>query len=340
MSTSNKAAVLKEAKAQITVEQRPIPTPQAGEILVKNSALATNPVDFKIQDYGFFVTEYPNVLGSDVAGTVEAVGSGVKHFKKGDRVAGFAGVIRTNNIDDGAFQQYCILREHCAAKLPQGMSFEEGATLPMSVATAGGGLWTKLNVPKPDQGKQSGGFLVWGASSSVGACVVQMAAQLGFTVFAVCSPHNQEDVKKLGADVVFDYKNKDVVKNIIDRAESGQTPIKYAFDAISEHGSAPLCVEVLEGLKGGKLCLTLPYPQDAKKPENVEISNTGAFAIVEDMKDFGAWLFNEWLEGVLASGSYKIYPTIQRMEGGIEGVQNALNVHKKGVSGKKLVLPL
>ena len=340
MSNSNTAAVLKEAKAQITVEQRPIPNPKAGEILVKNAAVAINPVDWKIQDYAFFITKYPNILGSDVAGTVEAVGSDVQHFKKGDHVTGFAAVIKTNNIDDGAFQQYCLLKEHCAAKLPEGMSFEAGATLPLSVATAGVGMWTNLNVPKPEQGKQSGGFLVWGASSSVGACVVQMAAQLGYTVFAVCSPHNQEDVKKLGAHDVFDYKSKDVLKNIIARAESEKTPIKYAYDAISEHGSSPQCVEVLEGFGGGKLCLTLPYPQDAKKPDNVEIVNIAAFAIVEDAKDFGAWLFNEWLEGVLNNGSYKIYPTIQKMDGGIEGVQNAFNEHKKGVSGKKLVLPL
>ena len=338
--SSNTAAVLKEAKAQITVEKRPVPSPKSGEILVKTSALAINPVDWKIQDYGIFVTKYPNVLGSDVAGTVEAVGSDVQHFKKGDRVTGFTAVIKTNNIDDGAFQQYCILREHCAAKLPEKMTFEEGATLPLSVATAGVGMWTNLNLPKPDKGKQSGGFLVWGASSSVGAAAVQMAVQLGYAVFATCSPHNQEDVKKLGAQDVFDYRGKDVIKNIIARAESARTPIKYAYDAISEHGSAPQCAEVLEGFGGGKLCLTLPYPQDAKKPDNVETVEVSAFAIVDDVKEFSAWLFNEWLENVLANGSYKIYPTIQTLDGGIEGVQNAFNVHKKGVSAKKLVLPL
>lgn len=340
MSTSNKAAVLKESKAQITVEERPIPTPKAGEILVKSSALAINPVDWKIQASSYFITKYPNVLGSDVAGTVEAIGEGVQHFKKGDHVAGFAAVIQSNNIDEGAFQQYCILRQHCTAKLPDNLTFEEGATLPMQVATAGVGIWLKMDIPKPDQDKQSGGFLVWGGSSSVGACVVQIAAQLGYTVYATASPHNREDVKKLGASEVFDYKDKDVVKNIISHAESAKTPIKYVYDAISEHGSAPQCVAVLEGFGGGKLCLTLPYPDDGKKPESVEILNTGAFAIVETAKDFGAWLFNDWLEGVLKNGSHKIYPSIQKMEGGIDGVQEAFNLHKEGVSGKKLVLPV
>lgn len=340
MSTPDKAAVLKEAKAQITVQQRPIPTPKTGEILVKNSALATNPVDWKIQTNGYFITKYPTVLGSDASGTVEAVGSGVQRFKKGDRVTGFAAVIQTNDIDDGAFQEYCNLREHCTAKLPDGVSFEEGATLPMAIATAGVGIWTKLNIPKPDQGKQSGGFLVWGASSSVGAAAVHMAAQLGYTVYGVCSPQHYEAVKEIGVHDAFDYHDKDVVKQIIERAESVNAPIKYGYDVISEHGSAPQSAEVLRASGGGKLCLTLPWPEDAKKPDNVEVVNTGAFAIVEAAKDFGAWLFNDWLEDTLAKGSYKIYPTIQKIDGGIDSVQHALDVHKKGLSGKKLVLPL
>ena len=340
MSESNKAAVLKEAKAQITVQQRAIPSPKAREILVNVRAIATNPVDWKIQAYNFFVTNYPNVLGSDVAGEVVEAGSDVKHFKKGDHVTGYAAVIATNNIDDGAFQQYCVIREHCTAKLPQTLSFEEGATLPMAIATAGVGLWTKLNLPKPDQEKQNGGFLVWGGSSSVGAAVVQMAAQLGYTVFATCSPSNQEDVKKIGAHEIFDYHDKDVVKNIVGRAESTKTPIKYAYDAISAHGSPPQGAKILEGFGGGKLCLTLPWPEDAKKPDKVEVVNTSAFAVVEDMKDFSAWLFNDWLEGVLGDGSYKIYPTIQKMDGGVGGIQHALDVHKQGLSGKKLVVPL
>ena len=337
--SNNTAAVLKEAKAQITVEERPIPTPKTGELLVKNSAVAINPVDWKIQGGGFIITKYPNVLGSDVAGTVEAVGSGVEHFKEGDRVTGFAAVIGTNNSDDGAFQQYTILREHCAAKLPQGLSFEDGSTLPMSVATAGVGIWKSLGLPKPEQGKQNGGFLVWGASSSVGASIVQMAVHLGYTVFGVSSSHNHADVKKLGVADVFDYKTKGVVENIISRAESGRTPITLAYDAISEHGSPPQCAEILKGFGGGKLCLTLPWPQDAEKPDNVEVVNTQAFQIVEN-KELGAWLFNDWLENVLKDGSYKIYPTVELVEGGINGVQNAFELQKKGVSGKKVVVLL
>lgn len=60
-------------------------TPGPGEILIKNVAIASNPVDWKVQKWGFFVT-FPCTIGSDVAGTVEAVGDGVTRFKKGDKV--------------------------------------------------------------------------------------------------------------------------------------------------------------------------------------------------------------------------------------------------------------
>lgn len=337
---TNTAAVIKEAKARITVEDRPVPKPQASEILVKNHAVAINPVDWKIQDYCMFISQYPNVLGSDVSGIVEAVGSDVKHFKKGDRVAGYAQVISNNNIDHGAFQQYTLVYENNAAKLPSHTSFEEGALLPMAIATSGIGIFVCLEIPWPPSGKQSGGFLVWGASSAVGTAAVQIASSLGFTVFAVCSPHHHAYVKSLGASEVFDYNDSAVVKNVVSSAESAKHDIKYAFDAISENGTPPQAAAILDAFGGGKLVLTLPWPQDAEQPENVTVCNTGAFRIGTDQKEFGKWLFNDWLEKSLAEKSYKPSPAIERIEGGLNSVQKAFDQHKKGVSGKKLVIPL
>ena len=337
---ANSAAILKQAKARITVEERHVPKPQASEILVKNRAVAINPVDWKIQSSGHFISKYPTVLGSDICGTVEAVGSDVKHFEEGDRVSGFAAVIASSNIDEGAFQQYTILRENCATKIPEHLSYAEGATLPMAVATAGIGIWEKLGIAKPGESKQSGGFLVWGAASSVGSAMLQIAASLGFTVFATCSPHNHDEARKLGAAEVFDYNAADVARDIISRAESRKTPLKYAFDAVSVPSSIPQAAAILDGFGGGKLCQTLPLPEDPKLPKSVEIVTTSAFNVATSAQDVGRWLFNDWLEGVLQDKSYKISPTIEVVEGGIESVQKAFDMHKQGVSGKKLVLPL
>lgn len=82
---TNKAAFIPNKGETITVGDAKIPEPGAGEIVIKNSALAINPVDWKIQD-GYMPAPFPVILGEDVAGEVYAVGSGVTNFAKGDRV--------------------------------------------------------------------------------------------------------------------------------------------------------------------------------------------------------------------------------------------------------------
>lgn len=336
---SNQAAVLKEAKAQLTIEERPIPKPGAGELLVKNAAVATNPVDWKMQSSGYFIESYPTILGSDIAGTVEAVGSGVTHFEKGDRVTGFARVLASKNPEHGAFQQYTVVQECASTKLPDSMSFEEGSILPMSIATAGVGIFLSLDIPRPPT-KQQGGFLVWGASSSVGSAVVQIAKSLGYTVYAVCSPRHSAYVQKLGAHETFDYNDSSIVKNITKSLKASNQHVAVAYDAIAEHGSAPMCAEILSSFGGGKLCTTLPYPEDAKKHAGVDVVSTYAGRVTSDAQDFGRWLFNEWLEKALADKTYVPSPAIEKVEGGIPAVQKALDIHKKGLSGKKLVISL
>ena len=208
---TNQAAVLKEEKARLTVEEQPLPKPGPSDVVIKNHALATNPVDWKMQKFGRYIEKYPAILGSDVSGEVDAVGSDVKHFQKGDRVTGFADVILSKDPRNGGFQQYSVVKDCAVAKIPNSMSFEEGSILPMSVATSGVGIFLSMGIPRPPA-KQQGGFLVWGASSSVGTAAVQIAVSLGYTVFGVCSPRHSAMVKKLGAHETFDYNSSSVVK--------------------------------------------------------------------------------------------------------------------------------
>lgn len=199
-SKPNLAAVLETAKSRAVVKERPIPTPGPDELLVLNHAIAANPVDWKIQDYDFFVEKYPNVLGSDVCGVVVAVGDKVTHFKVGDRVAGFSAVIYNSDINHGAFQTYTILRELGTSKIPSKMSFEEGSVFPMGFATAAIALFVNLEIPRPPASlADASPLLVWGASSSVGSAAVQIAKALGMKVFGVASASNHDYVKSLGA---------------------------------------------------------------------------------------------------------------------------------------------
>lgn len=85
MSTQQ-ALFLEKPKGDFVVQSRDIPTPPAGEILIKIHATALNPVDWKIQKYAAFIKNYPAILGTDLAGEVETLGEGVTKFKKGDRM--------------------------------------------------------------------------------------------------------------------------------------------------------------------------------------------------------------------------------------------------------------
>ena len=333
---SNKAAVLNEPGARLVVEDRPIYQPGKDEILVKVHAISVAPVDWKMQDYGVFVEGYPLILGSDVAGTVEGVGQGVAHFQKGDRITGMADVLQSKDTRNGAFQQWCIVKPCAAAKIPKSMSFDEAAIIPMGLSTAAVGIFLNLDIPRPPA-KQQGAFLVWGASSSVGTCVVQLAKSLGYTVYGVNSPKHNEYVKSLGATHCFDYNDSDVVQQVSQALKAfGQQVV--AYDAISEHGSAPKTAEILESVGGGKICLTLGYPEDAKKADNVHTSVTYAMRVAADQQEFGRWLYNEWLEKALVDKTFVPSPSIQKIDGGIEAVQKALDTHKAGVSGVKLVI--
>ena len=130
------------------------------------------------------------------------------------------------------------------------------------------------------------------------------------------------------------------MKNITQSLKASNQQIVMAYDAVGEKGSSPMCAEIISSFGGGKLCTTLPYPEDATKPAGVEIVSPFAARVTSDAQDFGRWLFNEWLENALADKTYVPSPAVEKVEGGISAIQKALDIHKKGLSGKKLVVPL
>ena len=303
--------------------------------------VAANPVDWKIQDYGFAIKNYPTVLGSDCCGIVVAVGESVTKFKVRDRLTGFAGVIYNNDINHGAFQSYTILRDIATTKIPDSMSFEEGSIFPMAMATSLISFMVNLGLPKPSGSitAQESGLLIWGASSSVGTSALQLAKNLGFKVFATASPAHHKTLKSLGAFEVFDYHDSAVVERIVAAAKSTGTPITLGFDAVGEGKSYKQAAYVLGASsgRGGKLVLVLPPPEDFA-PDGIEISQTGAFKAFTEHADLGKWFFNDYLEKSLADGSILSAPQVEVVPGGIQTAQTALDKLKAGVSGKKLVI--
>ncbi|GAA5017846.1 NAD(P)-dependent alcohol dehydrogenase [Actinopolymorpha pittospori] len=134
------------------------------------------------------------VLGTEVAGTVDAVGSAVTRFAVGDAVYGFAA---------GSFAEYAVAREDRLAAKPSNLTFEQAAAVPVSGATA---LQALTDVGRLSQGQT---VLVLGASGGVGSYTVQIAKALGAEVTGVASTHKLDLVRSLGADHVLDYTRDD-----------------------------------------------------------------------------------------------------------------------------------
>lgn len=208
------------------------PAPADNEVLIRVRAASVNPLDWHYMRGTPYIMRTgtglrrPTVLrlGVDYAGTVEAVGKLVTHFKPGDDV--FGG--RT-----GAFAEYVTVRENGAVAMkPDNMTFEQAAAVGIAGVTALQGL--------RDRGKVQSGqrVLINGASGGVGTFAVQIAKSLGAHVTGVSSTRNVELVRSIGADTVIDYTKFDyttgeqrydvILDNVGNRALSGNRRVLKA----------------------------------------------------------------------------------------------------------------
>ena len=139
---ANRAAWLDGVGLKFRVASAEMPRIGPNEILVKNSAIAINPIDWKVRVHGWLIQKWPAVLGCDAAGTVVAVGSEVQSFKQGDRVMGHAVSLLSQEPKYGAFQHYVAIEAGKAAKLPETLSFQEAYILPLAIDESATGLFS------------------------------------------------------------------------------------------------------------------------------------------------------------------------------------------------------
>lgn len=337
MAPQNQAAWLDGKDKKLRVADSEYPRPGADDIVVRVHATAVNPIDWKIQDSGRFIKEWPMILGCDAAGEVVEVGSNVQRFKKGDRVTGHAISLATNDPTNGSFQLYVKLQAAKSAILPEKISYVHGSVLPLAVDTAAVGLFAKesLALPSPSLNPKSSGKIavVWGGSSSVGALAIQLAAASGTKTIAVASSRNHDFVKGLGADQAFDYKSGSVVRDVVKAVKDSGLEFAGVYDAISiQDQSLKYTVPILEQLGGGVLAVTLAPPQE--KPDSIK--PYGIFAI----NDMVHTLWENYVTKALEEGKLKAVPEPLVIGKGLESVQKGLDKNKAGVSAKKVVIDL
>ncbi|KAK6211489.1 zinc-binding dehydrogenase [Colletotrichum tabaci] len=370
--TANQAAWLTGKKVK-PLEVRPAPytPPGENEIVVRNRAVAINPVDWFKQEIGDFLYEwakYPMILGNDVAGEVFEVGPGdsAARFKVGDRVLGHAVGLdkRSNKTSEGAFQDYVVLRADLASPVPDFISFEQACVVPLGASTAASGLFAKdyLNLQRPRVDAKPTGetLLVWGGSTSVGCNAIQLAVCAGYEVIATASPHNFEYLKTLGAKEVFDYRSPTVVQDII-RSFQGQTSAG-AF-AIGANSLVP-CVNIVAASEGRKFVAQASVAGPGKPPtslvglasliwamtsESVTVTLKGKLSGVRTKfiwgsdlmaNEIGAAIYRDFLPDALAQGKFVPAPKTEVVGHGLGSIQKAFGISYNGVSAKKLVISL
>ncbi|KIL88722.1 hypothetical protein FAVG1_07970 [Fusarium avenaceum] len=340
MSSNNAAWLVAAKTSPLEVKEAPLTQPGDGHILVKNSAVAMNPVDLANQHVGIFIqaSQYPVILGEDVAGTVEAVGSGVTEFKAGDRVLGYATSLASKDNVNSAFQEYTVIRAECASKIPDDLSFEQAAVLPLSLATASWALFgdATLKMRYPSLTPEANGetVLIWGGASSVGGSAIQLAKAAGYEVITTASAKNHDYVKSLGADHVFDYKSPQVTREIASlltgKKFAGALEASGADDGMT---NASQSIAHAEGLRK-MICVrgaSSTSPEvEAQVILSTSIINTPVAKAV----------FSDYVPAALEQGKFKAVPEAEVVGKGLESIQLGLNTLAKGVSAKKIVVSL
>ncbi|KXJ88042.1 chaperonin 10-like protein [Microdochium bolleyi] len=356
--SSFRAAFLDGQNKPIRIDTTSIATPvSADEVGIRVTATAINPVDWKLRDYGLFITSWPTVLGSDAAGVVVEVGSNfAAKFQAGDRVF-FQGLLSKN--DQCTFQEYTRIPAHVVGKIPDGVSDEEAAGLSLAGVTAAVGLYHTTGrslTPAPwdgsGEGKSAGkgkAIVVLGGSTSVGQYLIQFARLSGYTrIVTSASSTHTEFLKTLGAHVVLDRKTQGGVQDYLDAIGEDVT-LDFVYDAVQLDQAQLKGVQIIQAahkVTPGASVVSVAQPDtdaaeagragEGSRKRNVEVRPTMALGYSPDYRYVTEPMY-EAIGRWLASGEF-VPNRAQVVPGGLQAIDEAMELSKKGVSGIKLVV--
>lgn len=245
----------------------------------------------------------------------------------------------TTRDQDNAFQEYTILQTNMACEIPNGISFESAAVIPLGFTTAAASLFQdaflNMQFPSVPSQKPTGKtLLIWGGASSVGSNAIQLAVAAGYHVITTASPKNFEYVKKLGASEAFDYNSSSVGDDLVQYCKD--KTMAGAFDSIGGPASS-ICMDVIHKSTGTKFVSTtkLGFPDP---PEGVTIKHVFSSTIKDN--EVGKAVYEDFLPRALEAGTFVPAPEALVVGKGLESVQGAVDLLQKGVSARKVVVSL
>lgn len=349
------AAVVPEPGAQNIVSERSLAPLEDGEVAVRITATAINPVDWKMRDYKVFLATYPAVLGSDAAGEIAEVGPGVSGFSIGDRVF-FQGII--GNYDASTFQQYAKIPAALVAKTPRNISDDEASGVSLAsvaVLTAFYDKETGHGLPPPwSQGGDKVGagrsIVILGGSSSVGQYAIQLARLSGFSrIVTNSSAAHRAHLEGLGAHVVLDRATASQPGDFAAAAQTDETPLALVFDAISVESTQALGVRIVHATRTAGTHVYVVQPPAGGEVAELTAPGTGPVdTSVRGVLGLGSSPKLRYLseplfahlggeDGYIARGLFRPNrPAV--VPGGLAAVETALAKNKNGVSGEKVVI--
>jgi len=222
---------------ELKLRNLPVPTVDAGEVLIAVQAASVATWDISIRNSLAFINKprFPYVLGSDGSGTVAKVGAGVKRFKVGDAVYAYC----WDNPKGGFYAEYVAASADCVAKLPKGVPLDAAGALGASGLTALSGVDRVLGIKRGDS------VIIHGASGAVGTLALQLAKVRGARVLATASGEEGVAlVRRLGADVVVDGRNGDIAAAAHEFAPQG-------VDAVLAFAGGAALDKCLDALRPG-----------------------------------------------------------------------------------------
>jgi alcohol dehydrogenase len=313
----------------------PDPHAQPGHVVIRVRATSFNYHDiFTVRGMPGIKVPLPMILGLDLAGEILEVGPGVSSWRPGDRV-----LVNPLNRDrglmgemmHGGLAERCLVAEHQLIRMPDSVSFEEAAALPVAYGTAHRMLVTHRTVKPGDR------VLVLGASGGVGTGCVLLAKMLGCEVIACASSAEKlERLKALGADHVLDYRKTDFSKWVIERYGKPQRrSYEGGVDVVVNFTGGDTWAPTLRCVKrGGKILVcgaTAGYDpkEDLRYIWSFELQVIGSNSFYEDNL--------RALMELVAQGKMK--PVIDRvlpLERAVEGLRL---IENRSVFGKVVVTP-